>query len=132
MTTHLPDDLIPGGSSPVFTQDTLPDALQAEHTLAPGHWAVLNVLEGSLRFANLETGEERSIAAPAQVTIHPGLPHKVAVEGPLRCRIDFFREPPADSADNEATTIGDITRRRRHNLGARGMGAEVRDRPGQA
>ena len=108
MTNHLPDGLIPGGTSPVFTQDTLPDALQAEHTLAPGHWAVLNVLEGSLRFANLDTGEEQSIAAPAQVTIHPGLPHKVAIEGPLRCRIDFFREPPADSADNEDSTIGDI------------------------
>ncbi|MDE2762459.1 MAG: DUF1971 domain-containing protein [Gemmatimonadota bacterium] len=108
MTTHLPDDLIPGGTSPVFTYDTLPEALQSEHTLAPGHWAVLNVLEGSLRFANLETGEEQSIAAPAQVTIHPGLPHKVAVEGPLRCRIDFFREPPADSPDNEDSTIGDI------------------------
>jgi len=108
MTTHLPDDLIPGDASPVFTQDTLPDALQAEHTLAPGHWGVLKVLEGSLRFANLETGEEQSITAPAQVTIQPGLPHKVAIEGPLRCRIDFFREPPADSADNEDSTIGEI------------------------
>jgi len=108
MTTHLPDDLIPGGTSPVFTYDTLPEALQSEHTLAPGHWAVLNVLEGSLRFVNLKTGEEQSMTAPAQVTIQPGLPHKVAVEGPLRCRIDFFREPPADSADNEDSTIGDI------------------------
>ncbi len=95
MTNQPPDDLIPGHSSPVFTRDTLPDALQAEHTLAPGHWAVLNVLEGSLRFVNLETGGEQSITAPAKVTIQPGLPHKVAIEGPLRCRIDFFREPPA-------------------------------------
>ena len=108
MTKHLPDDLIPGHASPVFTQDTLPDALRSEHTLAPGHWAVLNVLEGSLRFANLETGEEESITAPAKVTIHPSLPHKVATEGPLRCRIDFFREPPADSVDDEDSTIGDI------------------------
>jgi len=95
MTNQLPGDLIPSHSSPVFTQDTLPDALQAEHTLAPSHWGVLNVLEGSLRFANLDTGEEQSLAAPAKVTIRSGLPHKVAVEGPLRCRIDFFREPPA-------------------------------------
>ena len=108
MTTHLPNHLIPGGSSPVFTHDTLPEALQAEHTLAPGHWAVLNVLEGSLCFVNLETGEEQSIAAPAQFTIQPGVPHKVTVEGALSCRIDFFREPPADNADNEDSTIGDI------------------------
>ena len=108
MTNHLPDGLVPGGASPVFTQDTLPDALQAEHTLARGHWAVMNVIEGNLRFVNIDTGEERPISAPDRVTIPPGLPHRVALEGPLRCRIDFFREPPADSADNEDSTIGDI------------------------
>ena len=94
MTNPLPDHLVPSATSPIFTQDTLPDALQAEHTLAQGHWGVLNVCEGSLRFVNLDTGEERLISAPDLVTIHPGLPHRVALEGPLRCRIDFFREPP--------------------------------------
>ncbi len=94
MTNQLPDGLVAGGTSPVFSQDTLPDALQAEHTLAPGHWAVLNVLEGTLRFVNLETGEERLLSAPDHATIHPGLSHRVALEGRLRCRIDFFREPP--------------------------------------
>ena len=94
MTNQPPDGLIPGGASPTFTQNTLPAALQAEHTLAPGHWAVLNVIEGSLRFVYLETNEERLISAPDSVTIHPGLPHRVALEGRLRCRIDFFREAP--------------------------------------
>ena len=108
MTTHPPGGLIPSRSSPTFTQDTLPAALQAEHTLAPGHWAVLNVIEGSLRFVNLETGEERLISAPDLVTIHPGLPHRVALEGRVRCRIDFYREPPADGADNQGPTIGEI------------------------
>ncbi len=108
MTNRLPEGLLPGGTSPVFTQDTLPAALQAEHTLAPGHWAALNVLEGSLRFVNLDTGEERLISAPDLVTIHPGLPHRVAIEGRMRCRIDFYREPPADRADNQPSTIGEI------------------------
>ena len=94
MTDRLPDGLVPGGASPVFTQDTLPDALQAEHSLGPGHWAVLNVLEGSLRFVNVESGEERVISAPDRVTIRPGMPHRVSIEGTLRCRIDFFREAP--------------------------------------
>ena len=108
MTNQPPDGLVPSGASPTFTQDTLPAALQAEHTLAPGHWAVLNVLEGRLRFVNLETGEERLISAPDLVTIHPGLPHRVALEGPLRCRIDFYREPLADGVDNQGPTIGEI------------------------
>ena len=108
MTTQPPDDLIPAGTSPVFTHDTLPDALQAEHTLAPGHWAVLNILDGSLRFTNLQTGEARLISAPNHVTIHPGLPHKVAIDGPLRCRLDFYREPPPPMDDNQDSTIGEI------------------------
>ena len=108
MTDQLPDGLLPGGASPVFTQETLPDALQAGHTLAPGHWAVLRVLEGSLRFVSLEADEEQLISAPDLVTIHPGLPHRVAIDGPLRCRIDFYREPPADGGDEQGSTIGEI------------------------
>ncbi len=106
MNDHLPDGLIPSASSPVFTHKTLPDALQAEHTLASGHWAVLNVLEGSLRFVNLDTDEEQLISAPDLVTIHPGLPHRVALEGSLRCRIDFYREPPAEGGDRQGSSIG--------------------------
>lgn len=92
MTGHLPDGLVPSHSSPVFTQGTLPDALQREHALAPGHWGMLNVLEGSLRFVDLETGETRRISAPDRVTIRPQARHRVAVDGSVRCRIDFFRE----------------------------------------
>ena len=101
MTTQPPDGLIPSRSSPTFTEETLPAALQREHTLAPGHWAVLNVLEGNLRFVNLETSEERLISAPDLVTIHPGQPHRVAIEGRVRCRIDFYREPPAGAVDDQ-------------------------------
>ena len=92
MTDLLPDGLIPSHSSPIFNQDTIPDALQAEHALAPGHWGVLHVLEGRLRFVNLETGDRHVISAPSLMTIHPQIPHRVAVDGPLRCRIDFYRE----------------------------------------
>lgn len=92
MTDPLPDGLIPSHSSPVFTHGTLPDALQREHSLASGHWGMLNVLEGSLRFVNLETGETRRIFAPDRIAIHPQARHRVAVDGPVRCRIDFLRE----------------------------------------
>lgn len=92
MTDPLPDGLIPSHSSPIFSQDSLPDALQREHALAPGHWGMLHVLEGSLRFVNLENGKTLRISAPGQVTIRPRARHRVAVDGPVRCKIDFFRE----------------------------------------
>lgn len=96
---RIPSGLIPSSGSLNFTRDTIPDALRREHELGAGHWGVLHVFEGELRFADLATGRERAVSAPDLVTIHPQAPHKVIVTGPLRCRIDFFRE-----ADTGLTT----------------------------
>ena len=97
-TERLPQGLVPGGGSLTFTEETIPDALQAEHQLAPGRWGVLHVFDGQLRYVNLETGAEIAVSAPDLVVIHPELPHRVSVDGSLRCRIDFFREPDTDPA----------------------------------
>lgn len=98
MVERLPQGLMPSGGSLVFTDETIPDALKAEHRLASGRWGALHVFEGSLGYVNLDTGEERVVGAPDLLIIHPELPHRVRVDGPVRCRIDFFREPDADSA----------------------------------
>ena len=97
MIDRLPDGMVPSGASPIFTQDAIPDALLAEHALAPGRWGVLHVLAGSLRFSDLAGGRERMVSAPDLITIPPRLPHRVALQGPSRFRIDFFRELDADS-----------------------------------
>ena len=46
----IPPDLVPSGSSRIFTEETIPDAFQREHKLAEGTWGVLRVLEGNIRF----------------------------------------------------------------------------------
>ena len=89
---RLPSGLVPSGRSLEFTSDTLPEALQREHKLGDGRWGVLHVFEGSLVFVDLASGNERLVAAPDRVVIQPRIPHKVVVGGPVRCRIDFFRE----------------------------------------
>ena len=94
---RIPPGLIPAGSSLNFTRETIPEALQREHTLASGRWGVLHILEGSILFVDLETGNERLAEAPDRVIIHPGAPHKVVVSGPLTCRIDFFRDQGEES-----------------------------------
>ena len=88
----MPSGLVPSGRSLEFTSDTLPEALQREHALADGRWGVLQVLEGSLTFIDLASGNERHVVAPDHVVIQPRLPHKVVVSGPVRLRIGFFRE----------------------------------------
>ena len=89
----IPSNLVPSGSSAIFTEETIPGALQREHKLAEGTWGVLHVFEGKIRFVDLESLQEKIISAPDQVTIHPGAPHRVGVVGPAEIRIDFFREP---------------------------------------
>ena len=93
----MPAGLIPSGNSPVFTEITIPGALQREHKLAAGNWGILRVIEGSVRFVDLENADERVISAPDHVTIRPQSPHRLIVEGPVRCQIDFFREPDTNS-----------------------------------
>jgi tellurite resistance-related uncharacterized protein len=103
MDSGLPEDglaggLIASGSSPVFDRDSLPDALQREHSLAENFWAVLCVLAGSVQFEDLETGRIRQIAAPGRQVIRPRAPHRLIADTPLRCRIDFYKTTaaPAD------------------------------------
>ena len=88
----LPEQLVPSGASLVFTETTIPDALQQRHALAADRWGVLHVFEGSLRFVDLETRDKRLVSAPDRLTIKPQVPHRVEVDGRLRCRIDFFRD----------------------------------------
>ena len=90
--TTLPSNTEPKGSSLTFSRDTVPGALQSEHALAPGRWGVLHVLEGSVVFIDLATGTEHALEAPVDHVIAPEVPHKLRLEGPLECRIDFFRE----------------------------------------
>ena len=95
---RIPPGLIPTSGSIAFTKDSIPDALQKEHKLAAGHWGVLHVFEGSLNFVDIASGEQRTVSAPDLVTIHPEAPHRLEVEGPVSCRVDFFREPDAGSS----------------------------------
>lgn len=92
--THqkLPPGLTPMGCSPTFNEETVPAALREEHALAPSHWGVLQLMEGSVCFVDLATGEQQDITAPELVPIAPEAPHKLCIDGPLTCRIDFFRE----------------------------------------
>ena len=89
---------MPTSGSLNFTEETVPRALQEEHSLAADHWGVLHVFAGSLRFVNLQDGDEREVSAPDLVVIHPEVPHRVELKGAVRCRIDFFRRLDADTA----------------------------------
>ncbi len=91
---ELPAGLIAKGASPTFRKDTVPHALTEKHSLAANRWGVLHVLEGQVVFVDLVTQEEHTVTAPDTVIIEPEAPHHLRLlDGPLSCRIDFYKKP---------------------------------------
>ncbi len=86
----LPKGLAPMGVSNTFTEASLPEALQREHALSAGRWAVLHVLQGAVCYFDLADATQHPVQAPDLVIIGPETPHRLILCGPLRCRIDFF------------------------------------------
>ncbi len=84
----------PYSSSPVFDETTLPAALQSEHTTKEGVWAVIRILEGSVRYTEIDPPSQ-SVLTPAQPgLIHPQRRHFVTPQGPVRLQVDFYRARP--------------------------------------
>jgi len=87
----LPPGLVPYSRSPEFNQDTLPTALQRDHSTKVGTWALIRVLEGKLLY--------RVHEPPSEIILEPGQPgvvrleqkHEVNLIGPVRMFLEFFR-----------------------------------------
>lgn len=92
----LPDGLVHKGGTPDFTQETLPDSLLEEHALAPDRWGLLRVLAGGVWFVDLSDGSETFVSTGETRAILPEAPHRLRVEGPVTCRIEFFRRANGD------------------------------------
>lgn len=86
----------PYKSTPVFDEASLPQALRRAHNTKPGAWALIQVLEGVVRY-HVEDGS----APPVDLVpgrpglIRPGQLHHVEPLGAMRMRIDFYDHEPA-------------------------------------
>lgn len=95
---------IPGGvgrgssepyrSSPVFTAETLPSALQHEHRTKRGVWGVIRVLEGTLRYCKEDGSEPQMLHPGLPGLVRPDEPHHVELVGPVSMRVDFYDHEP--------------------------------------
>lgn len=87
-------DAAPYKSTPVFTEETLPAALQKKHNTKAGVWGVVRVIEGELGLNVLDP--------PSATVLRPGVPgilqpeqwHFVTLRGAMRMQIDFYDRPP--------------------------------------
>lgn len=81
-------------STPVFTEETVPAALQRSHTTAEGVWGRITILEGSLlyRITDERHPSQEVLLTPSQPgVVEPQVKHEVAVVGPVRFQVDFHR-----------------------------------------
>ncbi|QZP09094.1 DUF1971 domain-containing protein [Caenibius sp. WL] len=85
----------PYRSTPIFDEDTLPQALRAGHNTKAGVWGVIRVLEGELRLTYLEDPPSEVLLTPGQPgLIRPQQPHFVTPLGPMKMQVDFYDQPP--------------------------------------
>lgn len=82
------------GSTPVFTEQSLPASLQSNHSLKSGTWGKLNLLSGSLRYTIVETGEQSLLKAGDCQIIPPEQLHFVEPLGTMTMRVDFYHQRP--------------------------------------
>ncbi len=90
----ISDRSAPYRSTPVFDQDSLPQALRNHHSTKAGVWGVIRILEGEVRLTYVDPVSE-TILDPG----HPGLVlpqqlHFVTPLGPMKMQVDFYDCPP--------------------------------------
>jgi tellurite resistance-related uncharacterized protein len=88
----LPAGLAQYKQTAEFDEHTLPSGLRARHTLKPGTWGRIVVLEGKLLYVFEDEPGRAFVLTPALPgVVPPEVPHHVEPRGPVRLRIDFYR-----------------------------------------
>jgi len=85
---------VPYRSTPVFDQDTLPQALRARHDTKAGVWGRIRIIEGEVRITYLDPPSELVLTPDNPGLVRPGQPHFVTPLGPMKMQIDFYDQSP--------------------------------------
>ncbi len=102
MFSALPDGAKRYSTSPIFNQETVPQALLKDHQTKAGVWGRLVVLDGSLDF--VVPGQHpltHPITAPGFAIIEPEIAHHVSLKKPVRFQIEFYRVERDDKKEEE-------------------------------
>lgn len=88
----LPPHVVKYSESPVFTEESIPEALRKNHQTKPMVWGQIVVKEGTLMYLRDNRPAQR-VRAGENATIYPEEPHSVAPEGDVTFKVEFYREP---------------------------------------
>ncbi len=84
----------PYGASPVFDEQSLPDALRNDHRTKPGTWGLLRVMDGAVRLIFIDPPSEQVVTPDHPGLIPPQATHHVVPLGPMTMQVEFYRECP--------------------------------------
>ena len=88
---ELPDGLRVVRTVGPFDDETLPVGLRRDHRTAERTWAMVHVLEGSVRFTMAtDPAVDRVLGASGSQAVPPGTPHAVSPQGAARLTIDLM------------------------------------------
>jgi tellurite resistance-related uncharacterized protein len=90
---ELPAHFEPYRKTPVFTQASVPAALQKNHTTRRGVWARIHVLEGRLRYVVEAQHVDTLLTPETPGIVVPELPHYVKADEPVRFFVEFHADP---------------------------------------
>lgn len=82
--------------TPIFDQDSLPAGLRREHRTKAGVWALIHVLEGSLRYRVLDPMGEQILTVGTAGIVLPEQPHEVEPIGAMRMFVEFYSAQRVD------------------------------------
>lgn len=84
----------PYAKSPVFDEETLPDALRKDHRTKAGTWGLLRVLAGEAQLIFIDPSSNQRVTPAKPAIIPPEATHYVVVNGPMTMQVEFYRERP--------------------------------------
>ncbi|QOY92777.1 DUF1971 domain-containing protein [Massilia sp. UMI-21] len=88
----LPPKLVHYKTTPLFDGASVPAGLLRNHTTAAGVWGRIVVHEGCLRYLiEAPAAEEHLLVPGAPGIVEPQVPHHVALHGPVRFCVEFYR-----------------------------------------
>ena len=84
----------PYRTTPVFDENTLPEAIRKEHRTKAGTWGLLRVIEGEVDLVFVDPPSRVHVTPTTPAPIPPQATHYVELEGPMRMQVEFYRDPP--------------------------------------
>ena len=84
----------PYAKSPVFDEQTLPDAMRNEHRTKAGTWGLLRVITGEVQLKFVDPPSNHHVTPDRPASIPPQATHHVVTTGAMTMEVEFYHERP--------------------------------------